>query len=197
MQSKSYRETSSYNHSDMSLLTLILSGTMDSDSSKMPSVTSRHNILNSDSCTDHDDRTTEPTSVEPPLELDSEESYRREIMKTRSLALPTDCGSRNRIRTYSQCSKTTLGASPLTSCSYKTMSKEYDMDTWRMYNRIQEARSHEIEGFFLSRVDSNGDDGRERNESTDENMCYLKSAHYPTTHLVEWSCGEEIFDLEL
>ena len=32
-------------------------------------------------------------------------------------------------------------ASPLTACSYQTMQQEYDRDTWRMYERIQSART--------------------------------------------------------
>ena len=62
-----------------------------------------------------------------------------------------------------------LAGSPLTSCSYQTLTKEYNMDTWRMYERIQAARLQGDKGLFslvqeaVDQItyDSSGDDGNQ------------------------------------
>ena len=41
----------------------------------------------------------------------------------------------------SSTSSSPTTAAPLTACSYQTMQQEYDKDTWRMYERIQSART--------------------------------------------------------
>jgi hypothetical protein len=56
--------------------------------------------------------------------------------------------NRNRSHTYQL--PLDLAASPLTSCSFQTIEKEYDMDTWRMYERIQSTRARRSDEKFLS-----------------------------------------------
>jgi hypothetical protein len=77
------------------------------------------------------------TSVEPPFSL--EEGNKGNgfgLMKQMRYSCPNS--NRNPALTYQL--PLDLAASPLTSCSYQTIGKEYDMDTWRMYERIQSTR---------------------------------------------------------
>ncbi len=90
-----------------------------------------------------------------------------------------------------------LAASPLTSCSYKTLTKEYNMDTWRMYERIQTARSHSDkdllsivqEAVGRMEYDSTGDEGTD--DSADiSSIAYDNAVESPPE-------AEDIFELDL
>jgi hypothetical protein len=178
----SYQETC--NTASMSLLSLTLSGKIGYKSSRIPSSMPSH-IRAIDRYADSD--RTEP-AAEPPLKLNADTQCSRIPLKDGALPRSTVHVSRNIIRTFSESSKTQLGASPMTSCSYRTMSKEYDMDTWRMYNRIQEARSQKSEPCFHS-PESQDDNEQDK---TPEEIYFVQP-----TNRMELGYAEEIFDLEL
>jgi hypothetical protein len=132
------------------------------------------------------DQLSKLSSTEPPLSLQTVMSYGNSLSTQR--IPPQAAFSRNR----SICPlSNNLAASPLTSCSYQTMRKEYDMDTWRMYERIQAKRDQSDE-IVLSIV----------REAVD----HIQSEDHVNSHgrpLAEPQCQEEcddsdgIFELEL
>lgn len=80
------------------------------------------------------------TSTEPPASVDDYVVCDARRMEARD----AHCGSAARV----SISPTSfaLGASPLTASCLYVMQREYDRDTWRMYNRIQSARAVQEQG---------------------------------------------------
>ena len=78
-------------------------------------------------------------SVEPPLSLQEIERSGNSILHQR-IPPSSQLGiHQNRANLDSRYQN--MGESPLTACSYRTMKTEYDMETRRMYERIQAART--------------------------------------------------------
>ena len=145
----------------------------------------------------------EQPTREPPLNLSID--LTRDFPKTTSetgeipnfdAAIHSNILSRDRTLSFSaQRQENHLGASsPLTSCSYQTMSKVYDMDTWRMYHRIQSARSQESSDVSHPRnlEDENDDEHRNNIETPESRRDYMQPPQ-----LTPVGYGEELFDLEL
>lgn len=92
------------------------------------------------------DRSFDPAddeALEPPESL----SYSKSMVAGGSGRLPFDLPETATIRrrnavSLSPSKKHDLASSPLSSRPYQTLTKEYDMDTWRMYQRIQTARAN-------------------------------------------------------
>jgi hypothetical protein len=82
------------------------------------------------------DPSKESTSFEPPLSMEEGNGF----VVMRQMRSCPELASSNRYRAPTYQLPLDLAASPLTSCSYQTIGKEYDMDTWRMYERIQKMR---------------------------------------------------------
>jgi len=98
------------------------------------------------------------SSVEPPLSLNdlmsNIGSVSTSITPPRSSQLPDN-----------------LAVSLLTCCSYETLQNEYDMATWRMYERIRSKRS-QSNGNILGVVnDTEHDDEIDENQGNDIEGC--------------------------
>jgi hypothetical protein len=97
------------------------------------------------------DQLSELSSTEPPLSLQTILSYGNSLLTER--IHPQAAFSHNRLI----CSLANdLAASPLTSCSYQTLRKEYNIDTWRMHEHIQAKRA-QCDEIILSIVQEAGD----------------------------------------
>eukprot|EP00429_Kryptoperidinium_foliaceum_P119270 CAMPEP_0176293004 /NCGR_PEP_ID=MMETSP0121_2-20121125/56379_1 /TAXON_ID=160619 /ORGANISM="Kryptoperidinium foliaceum, Strain CCMP 1326" /LENGTH=172 /DNA_ID=CAMNT_0017633941 /DNA_START=38 /DNA_END=553 /DNA_ORIENTATION=- len=89
-----------------------------------------------------DDRGCHPSKAsEPPKSLGNSGNV------VPGLKLSTTRGTRNQRATALSPSHD-LASSPLSSRPFQTLTKEYDMDTWRMYQRIQAARNHSDKDFL-------------------------------------------------
>jgi hypothetical protein len=80
---------------------------------------------------------------------------------------------------------------PLTSCSYQTLRMEYDMDTWRMYERIQSARARCNENTLQKSAECI------HNGGTGNIVCKFSSAVDPSYDQYEPDDSEAIFELDL
>jgi len=78
-------------------------------------------------------------STEPPLSV-NDDVPSQHILGSEIDMLPYEDMTARSGKTYG-LSPSNLGVSPLTASSLHVMKREYDRDTWRMYNRIHAARS--------------------------------------------------------
>jgi hypothetical protein len=83
----------------------------------------------------------QPFPEEPPLSLKA-----NKIGGLHDLLTSSNTSLRRGFSSYEQRSRTKspspdFATAALTACSLNTMQQEYDKDTWRMYDRIQAARS--------------------------------------------------------
>lgn len=85
-------------------------------------------------------------AIEPPFSADGTGAKPRQIGSAFHMLPCQDVSTAARWRSASYVSPKAfeLGVSPLTASSLQVMQREYNRDTWRMYNRISAARIRQL-----------------------------------------------------